>query len=121
LDNTPFAVGQVTYFLGDNTFVVRWFGNKASNVRGMYAPSWFDGSTTRRYYGERRVAFHEKHCSAVSGTVLSYANIIVSPFRLTRKGAIPRQNLVEASRDNKTIWRLPRRDIVLFGAVAGQK
>lgn len=80
LDNTPFAVGQVTYFLSDNTFVVRWFGNKASNVRGMYAPSWFDGPTTRRCYGERRANFHEKHGSAVSGTVLSYANIIGSPF-----------------------------------------
>jgi hypothetical protein len=120
LDNTPFAVGQVSYFLSDKTFVVRWFGNKTSNIRGAYAPSWFEGSTARRYYGERRANTHEKHCSAVSGTVLSYANVIGSPFRLTRKGAIPRQNLVEASRDTKTIWSLPRRDIVLFSAVAGQ-
>ena len=51
----------------------------------------------------------------------AFPNVIGSPFRLTRKGAIPRQNLVEASHDNKTIWSLPRRDIVLFSAVTGQK
>jgi hypothetical protein len=53
-------------------------------------------------------------------TTLAPSNIIGSPFRLTNRGKIPRKTLVEASRDPKTVWSLPRRDIVVFDAIAAQ-
>jgi exodeoxyribonuclease III len=120
LDKTPFAVGRVMYSIGPTTFVVWWYGNPTGNIRGSYAPSWFSGSTNRRYYDDRRASHHEKHCSAVSATTLAPSNIIGSPFRLTNRGKIPRKTLVEASRDPKTVWSLPRRDIVVFDAIAAQ-
>jgi hypothetical protein len=120
LDKTPFAVGRMMYSIGPKTFVVWWYGNTSGNVRGTYAPSWFSGSTNRRYYDTRRSKEHEKHCSATSATTLSHANIIGTPFRLTRGGKIPRKTLVEASKDPNTIWSLPERDVILFDAVLQQ-